>query len=166
MYYLQPSIYIYGKGTLVMEFLKLCASALITACATLLGLYLKRKWEKQDQTDENKKSVEDKIDKLSKNVSALEDKIDDFSNRLNDYTARNDKEVGDIDLKTRCVQAGLREMLYDRIKHLCKKYIGETRIREEDYKSLTRMWQVYHEDLGGNGYLDGEMKEVDSLEKY
>lgn len=151
-----------------MEFLKICASALITACATLLGLYLKRKWDKQDQSDENKKSVEDKIDRLSKNVSTLEEKIDNFSNKLNDYTAKNDKEVEDIDLKTRCVQAGLREMLYDRIKHLCKKYTSaeEKKIREEDYKSLKRMWQVYHEDLGGNGYLDSEMREVDSLEKY
>lgn len=150
----------------MIEFLKIIGSALITACATLLGIYLKRKWEKQDRSDEDKKSVEDKIDGLSEKVNDLEKKIDSFSVALNDYTTKNDQEVCDIDLKTRCVQAGLREMLYDRIKFLCKKYISEKKIREEDYKSLTRMWQVYHTDLGGNGYLDGEMKEIEDIEKY
>ena len=143
----------------MIELIKLVGSAVITACTTLLALYLKRKWEKQDQSDENKKSVETKIDSLSKNVAELESKIDGFSTQLSEYTTRNDKEVDGL-------RAGLREMLYDRIKHLCKKYIGEGRIREEDYKSLNRMWDVYHNGLGGNGYLDREMNEVHELDKY
>jgi len=150
----------------MIELLKIIGSALVTACATLLALYLKRKWEKQDRTDENKKTVSDKIDSMHKKIVELETKIDSISDTLNEYSTRNDKEVEDIDLKTRCVQAGLREMLYDRIKYLCKKYLSESQIREEDYKSLNRMWDVYHSDLGGNGYLDGEMKAVDLLEKY
>ena len=150
----------------MIEILRIIGSALVAAAATLGSLYLKRKWEKQDKTevkeDETEKkinSMEEKIDKLSEQMTSLAEKVDKLS-------AEVDEEVKDTDLKNRCLQAGLREMLYDRIKYLCKKYVSDGKLREEEYNSLYRMWGVYHEDLGGNGYLDGEMKEIDKLEKY
>lgn len=143
----------------MIEILRIIGSALVAAGATLLSLYLKRKWEKQDKSEDKKDAMEDKIDKLTDQVADLTKKVDKLSVEL-------DKEVADTDLKNRCLQAGLREMLYDRIKYLCKKYISEGKLREEEYKSLKRMWGVYHNDLGGNGYLDGEMSEIEKLEKY
>lgn len=143
----------------MIEVLRIIGSALVAAAATLGSLYLKRKWEKQDKTEDKKDAMEEKIDKMASQLSELTEKVDKLSAEL-------DKEVEDSDLKNRCLQAGLREMLYDRIKHLSKKYIAEGKLREEEYKSLQRMWDVYHTDLGGNGYLDGEMKEIDKLEKY
>ena len=150
----------------MIEILKLIGSALVAAAATLSSLYLKRKWEKQDKSEDKKDAtdkkidnMEDKLDKLSEQMLSLTEKVDKLSVEL-------DKEVEDADLKNRCLQAGLREMLYDRIKYLCKKYTSDGKLREEEYKSLQRMWDVYHNDLGGNGYLDGEMKEIDKLEKY
>lgn len=139
----------------MIEILKLIGSALVAATATLLSLYLKRKWEKQDKTEDKKDAMEEKIDKMADQVDDLMDKVDKLS-----------KEVADTDLNNRSLQAGLREILYDRIKFLCKKYQSEGKLREEEYKSINRMWGVYHNDLGGNGYLDGEMKEIDKLEKY
>lgn len=143
----------------MIEILRIIGSALVAAAATLGSLYLKRKWEKQDKTEDKKDAMETKIDKMAEQLEELTAKVDKLSVEF-------DKEVEDKDLKNRCLQAGLREMLYDRIKYLSKKYIAEGKLREEEYKSLKRMWEVYHNDLGGNGYLDGEMKEIDKLEKY
>lgn len=143
----------------MIEILKLIGSALVAATATLLSLYLKRKWEKQDKNEDKKDAMEDKIDKMANQLSELTDKVDKLSIEF-------DKEQEETDSKSSSLQAGLREILYDRIKFLCKKYQGEGKLREEEYKSINRMWSVYHKDLGGNGYLDGEMKELDKLEKY
>lgn len=143
----------------MIEILKLIGSALVAATATLLSLYLKRKWEKQDKNEDKKDAMEEKIDKMADQLSALTDKVDKLSTDF-------DKEQEETDSKSSSLQAGLREILYDRIKFLCKKYQSEGKLREEEYKSINRMWSVYHNDLGGNGYLDGEMKELDKLEKY
>ena len=58
-----------------------------------------------------------------------------------------------------------RTILYDRIKHLAKSYIKRGWISVEEYEDLKRMHSVYHDDLGGNGFLDAIMEEVDKLEK-
>ena len=46
----------------MIEVLKLIGSALVAAAATLTSLYLKRKWEKQDKTEDKKNAMEEKID--------------------------------------------------------------------------------------------------------
>ena len=150
----------------MIEVLKLIGSALVAAAATLSSLYLKRKWEKQDKTEDKKDATEKKIDSMEDKLDKMAGQLTDLTEKVDKLSAELDKEVEDSNLKNRCLQAGLREMLYDRIKYLCKKYISDGKLREEEYKSLYRMWNVYHEDLGGNGYLDGEMKEIDKLEKY
>lgn len=58
-----------------------------------------------------------------------------------------------------------RTILYDRIKHLAKSYIKRCYITVEEYEDLKRMHKVYHDELGGNGFLDAIMEEVDKLEK-
>ena len=143
----------------MIEFLKIIGSALITAAVTIYAMHVKRRWEKQDKDDDAKSELKDTIDKMSDQLTDLTKKVDKLSSEL-------DKEVEDTDLKTSALQSGLREILYDRIKFLCRKYVAEGKLREEDYKSLRRMWNVYHEELEGNGFLDGEMKEVDKLEIY
>ena len=143
----------------MIEFLKIVGSALITAFVTIYAMHVKRRWEKQDKDNDAKSELKDTIDKMSDQLADLAKKVDKLSFEL-------DKEVEDTDLKTSALQSGLREILYDRIKFLCRKYVSEGKLREEDYKSLRRMWNVYHEELEGNGFLDGEMKEVDKLEIY
>ena len=143
----------------MIEFLKIVGSALITAFVTIYAMHVKRRWEKQDKDDNAKSELKDTIDKMSDQLTDLAKKVDKLSAEL-------DKEVEDTDSKTSALQSGLREILYDRIKFLCRKYASEGKLREEDYKSLRRMWTVYHEELEGNGFLDSEMKEVDKLEIY
>ena len=132
----------------MIELFKTIGSALVAACVTLLTLYIKRRWEKQDKKDEQKETMEDKIDKMSNELAELT------------------KAVEKISSEQAPLQAGLREILYDRIKFLCKKYESEGKMREEEYKSLKRMWQVYHESLEGNGFLSSEMEVIEKLEKY
>lgn len=143
----------------MIDLLKMIGSALITAFVTIYALHKNRIWAKQDKTEEKKDQMEEKIDKMAEQISALTDKVDKLSKDF-------DKEVADSARENSYLQAGLREILYDRIKSLCKKYITDGKVREEEYKSLKRMWEVYHEQLGGNGYLNGEMDEIEKLEKY
>lgn len=138
----------------MIEVLKLIGSAIVAASATLLSLYLKRKWEKQDKSDEKKEAAENKIDKIATELDSLGNKVDSLS-----------KEIVDTRREDKALESGLREILYDRIKFLCRQYIGEGKIGEEDYNSIRRMWQVYHDGLNGNGYLDSLMSEVEDLEK-
>ena len=143
----------------MIDLLKMIGSALITAFVTIYALHKNRTWAKQDKTEEKKDQMEEKIDKMAEQLSALTEKVDKLSKDF-------DKEVADSAHANSYLQAGLREILYDRIKSLCKKYIADGKLREEEYKSLKRMWEVYHEKLGGNGYLNGEMDEIEKLEKY
>lgn len=150
----------------MIEILKVIGSALVTAFATIYALHIKRKWELKDKSDNEKKTNEEKIDDLAERMERMEGKIDSLESKMDNLSSDFDKELNDADLKNRCLQAGLREMLYDRIKYLSKKYISDGKIREEEFKSLKRMWSVYHEDLEGNGFLDEEMQKVDKLDKY
>jgi hypothetical protein len=58
-----------------------------------------------------------------------------------------------------------RTILYDRIKHLAKAYIKRRYITVEEYEDLKRMHKVYHNEMHGNGFLDGIMNEIEELEK-
>ena len=58
-----------------------------------------------------------------------------------------------------------RTILYDRIKHLAKSYIKRGWISVEEYEDLKRMHKVYHDEMHGNGFLDGIMNEIEELEK-
>lgn len=61
------------------------------------------------------------------------------------------------------VSKGVRQLLYDRIKHLGRCYISEGAISAEDLEDLMQMHGIYHSDLGGNGYLDSIMEQVKKL---
>lgn len=61
------------------------------------------------------------------------------------------------------VSAGVRQLLYDRIKYLCKEHIARGYIASNDLEDLSRMHKIYHDDLDGNGFLDDLMAEVRRL---
>lgn len=61
------------------------------------------------------------------------------------------------------VTIGVRMLLYDRIKHLGKAYISRGSITTEELEDLIAMHKTYHDDLGGNGFLDALMKSVKAL---
>lgn len=61
------------------------------------------------------------------------------------------------------VAEGVQLLLYDRIKYLGKHHIANGQIDSDDLEDIVRMWECYHNDLNGNGYLDGIMSQVKAL---
>ena len=61
------------------------------------------------------------------------------------------------------MRAGVRQLLYDKIKYLGRKYIAAGEVSEEDLEDLIDMHKIYHDELEGNGYLDHIMTEVKKL---
>ena len=64
------------------------------------------------------------------------------------------------------LEAGVRILLYDRIKHLCLKHCEVGHISADAYEDLVKMHQVYHNNLHGNGFLDSEMTNVGKLPRH
>lgn len=65
--------------------------------------------------------------------------------------------------KNDAVSAGVQQLLYDRIKYLCKAHIKKGYIATNDLEDLERMHEIYHNDLNGNGFLDDLMSNVKKL---
>ena len=63
------------------------------------------------------------------------------------------------------VRDGIKILLYDRIKHLGKKYIERGYVTAEELEDLTTMHSIYHDPewLNGNGFLDALMNNVSKL---
>lgn len=61
------------------------------------------------------------------------------------------------------VTAGVQQLLYDRIKYLCKMHLDRGYIATNDLEDLERMHKIYHDDLKGNGFLDDLMSNVKRL---
>ena len=62
------------------------------------------------------------------------------------------------------IKIGLRILLYDRIKHLGKRYIEREYITAEELEDIMAMHKVYHDNLHGNGFLDSIMEQVKALQ--
>lgn len=73
----------------------------------------------------------------------------------------DDREREDIAALTE----GMTWLMYDRILYLAKHHIAEGSVTFEEYRILSEMHRVYHDKLGGNGYLDEVMAEVRNLPK-
>lgn len=73
-----------------------------------------------------------------------------------------DKDDGK-DKDTEALKAGLKWVLYDRIRFLGQKYITDKKVDFDDRRILNEMHSCYHNGLGGNGDLDVLMHEVNAL---
>jgi hypothetical protein len=69
---------------------------------------------------------------------------------------RNDREY-------ECIRDGLQQLMYDRIKYLCKSHISRGYIFSNDLEDLVRMHKIYHDRLNGNGFCDDLMEAVSHL---
>lgn len=67
------------------------------------------------------------------------------------------------DEKIKNLTDGVQVLLYDRIKYLGVHHIEAGEIAPEDLEDLQRMHKTYHDQLGGNGYLDTIMSKVKKL---
>lgn len=70
----------------------------------------------------------------------------------------------DVETKSeKQIKNALKMILYDRIKYLGRKYLDNGFISLEDLEDLLQMHKIYHDDLGGNGFLDNIMNQVKQL---
>lgn len=60
------------------------------------------------------------------------------------------------------VREGVRVLLYDRLKYLCKRAIREGYIAPDQLEDILSMHDAYH-GIGGNGFLDSLMAQVKKL---
>ena len=82
-----------------------------------------------------------------------------ITNKINRDAAKEDKQEDETD----DIKCGLRILLYSKIKSLGKEYITRGYIHTEELEDIIGMHEVYHDKLGGNGFLDDLMKQVHNL---
>lgn len=92
--------------------------------------------------------------------AAKEDKQE--GQKAADCKARGE-DIARVERRVDALYKSNRIQLYDRIKHLGKAYIRQGHISPEDLEDLIAMHKCYHDDLGGNGFLDEIMEQVRHL---
>ena len=70
--------------------------------------------------------------------------------------------IGNRQQKESGVEAGVRILLYERIKFLGTRYVEKKYVSND----LIKMHQVYHNALKGNGFLDDIMEQVKKLPRH
>lgn len=111
------------------------AAAVIKAAESLITWKLNRKAAQEDKED-NKKEL------ALKNEQAV---------------------VEQLKTEVASLRLGERVILRDRIRYLGRVYVKSGEIDFDDRQDLVDMHSVYHTELGGNGNLDGLMKDVMDL---
>lgn len=62
------------------------------------------------------------------------------------------------------ITIAMRQLFYGRIKRYAREYIAAGHLTAEDLEDLIEDHHIYHDVLGGNGYLDSIMDKVKNLE--
>ena len=89
-------------------------------------------------------------------ISQLGESIRQRRKRKYDKDDGKDKDI-------EALKAGLKWVIYDRIRYLGQTYITAKKIDFDDRRILNEMHKCYHNGLGGNGDLDNLMGEVNKL---
>ena len=110
-------------------------AAIFAGVFSLLQWLLNRKAAKADKAEEQKRKAEEKVAMADKNLNQKVDAL--------------------------CV--AVRELLYDRIKHLGKAYLDRGYISTEELEDFLGMHKTYHDTLEGNGFLDEIVRQVKAL---
>ena len=92
--------------------------------------------------------------------ATLEDREDakDIAN-----CAARAKEISKVEQRVDGLYVAMRLQMYNDIKARGKACIARKSITSEELEDLTNMHKCYHDDLGGNGFLDTLMKQVRHL---
>lgn len=61
------------------------------------------------------------------------------------------------------MSGGLKHVLYFQIKQGCIDSIRDGAIDDNSLRELHEAWEIYHDKLGGSGYLTTLMAKVDKL---
>lgn len=110
-------------------------AALVAGIFSLLKWLLDRKAAKADREEAKKEKAEEAVAMADKNLNQKVDAL--------------------------CV--AVRELLYDRIKHLGKAFLKQGDITTEELEDFLSMHKIYHNTLEGNGFLDEIVRQVKAL---
>lgn len=80
---------------------------------------------------------------------------------INNLFDMSKKKSSKEDAKDRAIMF----LLASAIRTECQEHINTGEIHCEDLERLEKAWAIYHNELGGNGFLDTYMKEVRGLSK-
>lgn len=115
------------------------AVAVVEAIKEALAWRRNRKAQKEDRAEE-------KADmKTEERIKALE------------------VDVSDIKKMMASLVESQKNVLFDRIQYLCRRYISEGEIDFDDRRGLNALHHSYHDGLGGNGDLDALMDSARAL---
>lgn len=93
---------------------------------------------------------------ISALVNQIGDGIREKKRRQYDRSDEKDKEL-------EALKAGMKWVIFDRIRFIGHSYIKAKEIDFDDRRILNEMHKCYHDGLNGNGDLDNLMHEVNSL---
>lgn len=110
------------------------SSGAITAFVSSLIDARKKKKEKEDST------------------AQIMAKLNELEGKLNKLEAR----LGGLERAQKIT-------MQERIKRLAMKYCEKGEISTSDYAVIKEMHDIYHNDLGGNGFLTAVMDDVENL---
>lgn len=72
-------------------------------------------------------------------------------------------DMGEVRTLVAALVDSQKNILFDRIQYLCRRYMAEGEIDFDDLRGVNALHNSYHNGLGGNGDLDALMKQVHSL---
>lgn len=92
-----------------------------------------------------KREKEDSTAQIMAKLNELEGKLNRLENRLTG------------------LERAQKITMQERIKRLAMKYCEKGEISTSDYAVIKEMHDIYHNDLGGNGFLSAVMDDVENL---
>lgn len=117
------------------------AVTIIEGIKEAISWHRNRKAEQEDKAEakaDTSKEMDERITKLEEGIEKL--------NRMMENLIESQKNL-----------------LFDRIKYLCRCYISDGEIDFDDLRSLNALHNSYHSGLGGNGDLDVLMEQARKL---
>jgi len=101
-------------------------------------------------------------ERKAKKEDKAEEKAD-TSKEMDERLTKLESDMADLKRMTSALVEGQKNVLFDRIQYLCRKYISEGEIDFDNLRGLNALHHSYHDGLGGNGDLDALMKQAREL---
>lgn len=94
----------------------------------------------------------------------MEDRAEDKADMKTEERIKAlEADVSDIKTMMASLVESQKNVLFDRIQYLCRRYISEGEIDFDDRRGLNALHHSYHDGLGGNGDLDALMDSARAL---
>lgn len=106
-----------------------------------------------DRTETKKDKLKDLEDKVSEHTELLEKILDSINNFEQSYNKEIVKQ-GKIN----------KSIITDCLRNKCSILLTKDKITFNERKELIEMWNIYHNELGGNGNFNDIMEEILNME--